>query len=222
MRCVALPLLAFPFQGCADVPHDAQHIIQKKHRKFATDRRHWRELDAVLARLARPVKPGYASRAHVSPTDGPEVQETQSQCDVRLMSRATSHTTTSTTATNESGSSKVHCIALSSDSPSSQTRSPVPSTHTHPQPQYPGEPTLELEVAHSTSEGIPLARLLADKERAVKKAAIIGSAVGGSTAGGWGGMGLFSAVGGMEGAVGPAPQWGSELEIVDGPMPLVI
>ena len=130
--------------------------------------------------------------------------------------------TTSTAATNESGSSKAHCIVISSDSPSSQTRSPPLNAQTYPQPQYPGGPALELEVAHSTSEGVPLARLLVDKERAAKKAAMVGGAMGGLGTGELGGIGLFAAVGGMGGAVGPAPEWESELEVVDGPVPLVI
>jgi hypothetical protein len=201
---------------------DVQHIIQRKHRKFAMDHRHWRELDAVLTRLTRPLKPGYASWATESPTEDSETQGNQPTSDVRSMSRATSHGTTSTTATNESGSSKAHCIAISSESPSSQTRSPPQNAHTYPDPEQPGGPTLELEAEHSTSEGIPLARLLADKERAAKKAAIVGGALGGSAAGGLSGMGLFAAVGGMEGVVGYAPEWDSELEIVDGPVPLAI
>lgn len=150
------------------------------------------------------------------------MQETLPQCDVRSMSRATSHTTTSTVATNESGSSKAHCIAISSDSSSSQTRSPLHDAHTYPQPQHPGAPALELEAAHSTSEGIPLARLLANKERAAKKAAIVGGTAEGFASGGLGGTGLFSAVKGMGSVVGPAPVWDSELEIVDRPVPLVI
>jgi hypothetical protein len=57
----------------------------------------------------------------------------------------------------------------------------------------------------------------------MKKAAMVDSAVGGLASKGLvGGMGLFSAIGGMGGTVGPAPQWDSELEIVDGPVPLVI
>jgi len=198
-----------------------QHILQKKHRKFAADRRHWRELDAVLARLARPPKPEYASWESGSPKEEPEVQKTLPQRDVRSMSRATSHTTTSTAATNESGSSKGHCLAISSDSPSSQTRSPLHDAHIYAQPQHPAGPALELEAAHSTSEGIPLARLLVDKERAAKKAAMVGGAAG-LAPGGFGGLGLFEAIGGMGGAVGPAPEWDSELEIVDGPVHLVI
>ena len=218
MRCVAVSLL----RGYADILYGAQHIIQKKHRKFATDIRHWRELDAVLARLARPLKPGYASWAVGSPIEEPETQETQPQCDVRSMSRATSHTTTSTTATNESGSSKGHCITLSSDSPASQTRSPLHNNNIYPQPQHPGGPALELDTAHSTSEGIPLARLLADRERAVKKASMISGAVGGLAPGLLAGVGSFSAVEGMGGAVGPTPQWDSELEVGDGPQPMFI
>lgn len=187
------------------------------------DRRHWRELDAVLARLERLPKPGYASWATESPAEASETQETLPQCDVRSMSRATSHTTTSTVATNESGSSKVHCITISSDSFSSQTRSPLLNAHEYPQPQHPEAPALELEAAHSTSEGIPLARLLANKEREAKKAAMVGCAQGGlDTSGGLGGVGLFSVVNGMRSAVGPAPVWDSELEIVDSPVPLVI
>jgi len=81
---------------------------------------------------------------------------------------------------------------------------------------------LELETAHSTSEGIPLARLLADRERAVKKASMIGGAVGGLASGGLVGMGLISAGEGMQGAVGPVPQWDSELEVGDGPGPMFI
>lgn len=76
---------------------------------------------------------------------------------------------------------------------------------------------MELEETHSTSEGIPLARLLADRERAVRKAAMIGDAVGGLV-----GVGLFSAVKDVGGAVGPAPKWDSELELVDGPVPMFI
>ncbi len=218
MRCVAVSLLC----GYANVLYDVQHIIQKKHRKFATDRRHWGELDAVLARLTRPLKPGYAPWAVGSPVEDLETQGTQPQGDVRSMSRATSHTTTSTTATNESGSSKGHCIILSSDSPASQARSPLHNNHIYPQPQHPGGPALELETAHSTSEGIPLARLLADRERAVKKASMIGGAVGGLASGGLVRTELFSAVGGLGGAVGPVPQWDSELEVGDGPGPMFI
>ena len=138
------------------------------------------------------------------------------------MSRATSHTTTSTAATNESGSSKGHCIVLSSDSPAPQTRSPLRNNRIYPQPQHPGGPALELETAHSTSEGIPLARLLADRERAMKKASMISGAVGGLASGGLVGMGLLSAVEGMGGAVGPVPQWDSELDVGDGPEPMFI
>ena len=81
---------------------------------------------------------------------------------------------------------------------------------------------MELEEAHSTSEGIPLARLLADRERAAKKAAIIGDAVGSLASKGLVGMGLFSAVENVGGAVGPAPKWDSELELGDGPAPMFI
>ena len=218
MRCVAVSLL----RGYADILYDAQHIIQKKHRKFATDIRHWRELDTVLARLARPLKPGYTSWAVESSTEELETQKTQLQCDVRSMSRATSHTTTSTAATNESGSSKGHCITLSSDSPASQTQSPPHNSRSYPPPQHPGGPALELDTAHSTSEGIPLARLLADRERAVKKASMVSGAVGGLASGGLVGVGLFSALEGMGGTVGPAPQWDSELEVCDGPEPMFI
>jgi hypothetical protein len=81
---------------------------------------------------------------------------------------------------------------------------------------------VDLEAAHSTSEGIPLARLLADKERAAKKAALVNGAAGDLCTEGLGGMDLFTGVGGMGGTVGPAPEWDSELEIIDGPVPLVI
>jgi hypothetical protein len=89
---------------------------------------------------------------------------------------------------------------------------------------------LELEETRSTSEGIPLARLLANRERAVKKAAMTADgAVGGGggvvASGDEVGMrALFSAVEDVGGAVGPAPapKWDSELELVDGPVPMFI
>lgn len=81
---------------------------------------------------------------------------------------------------------------------------------------------MELDTAQSTSEGVPLARLLADRERAVKKASMISGAVGGLASRGLVGVGLFSAIEGTGGAVGPAPQWDSELEVGDGPEPMFI
>ena len=81
---------------------------------------------------------------------------------------------------------------------------------------------LDLEETHSTSEGIPLVRLLADRERAMKKAVMTGGAVGGLAPGGLVGVGLFSAIEEAGGTVGPAPKWDSEFELIDEPVPMFI
>jgi hypothetical protein len=40
----------------------AQHIAGKKHRKFAANNEHFEQLDSVLDRIRRPVRPDYAAR----------------------------------------------------------------------------------------------------------------------------------------------------------------
>ena len=36
--------------------HLWQHIVGRKHRKFALNRDHWKELDSLLAQLGRPLR----------------------------------------------------------------------------------------------------------------------------------------------------------------------